>query len=315
MNSNYCVVIPAHNAESFIAQTLASVAQQTVPPREIIVVDDGSADQTAAIATAAGARVLRQSPAQGPGASRNRAAAATREPIIAFLDADDEWMPDHAERLLRALHAEGAVFAGSDAELFGTASGILSATFERGDSLDLRDRLIFENPVIQSSVMIDRRTFDAAGGYDESMRLSEDYDLWSRVAERGHFAYVGAPTVRRRMHHAQATNHSQPGLIKGSWLVRRRMVARRKLVCDDLEIVRLVRLLVEAGRTDLEWAVWTGDTAMLQLVRNEIRITDAELGLNGEIAQSVGISTRRTRLKQELRCRSRAVYRAILGAA
>ncbi len=315
MNSNYCVVIPARNAESFIAQTLASVAQQTVLPGEVIVVDDGSDDQTAAIATAAGARVLRQSPSQGPGASRNRAAAATREPILAFLDADDQWLPNHAERLLRALHQEGVVFAGSDAEKFGTESGILSTSLESGDTVDLRDRLIFENPVIQSSVMIERDTFDAAGGYDESMRLSEDYELWSRVAERGRFAYVGTPTVRRRMHDAQATNRSRDGLIRGSWLVRRRMVARRMLVCSDAEMVRLVRLLVDASRTDLEWAVWTGDTAMLRLVRDEIHTTDRELGLVGQVAAAVGLSARRIRLTQDLRCRSRALCRVILGAA
>jgi glycosyltransferase involved in cell wall biosynthesis len=315
MNSNYCVLIPAHNAEPFLAQALESVARQTIPPRRIVVVDDGSVDATAEVATAAGATVLRQSPAQGPSASRNLAVAASSEPIIAFLDADDHWMPHHAERLLTALFADGAVFAGSDAQKFGSESGVLSSTLESGDALDLRDRLVFENPVIQSSVMIERQAFMAAGGYDESMRLSEDYDLWSRVAERGRFAYVGTPTIHRRMHEAQATQQSSAGLVKAAWSVRRRTVSRRMLSCTPSEGARLVRLLVDASRIDLEWAIWTGDSAMLRLVRNEIEQTDKELGLPGDIGAVVGGAVRRKRLAEDLRCRSRALYHAILGAA
>ena len=141
MTTNYSVVIPAYNAERFIASTLASINRQTLPPQEIVVVDDGSSDQTANVARAAGARVVVQTSSMGPSASRNRGVAETRTEVVAFLDADDEWFPDHAERLMLALSAEGIAFAGSDAELFGAESGVVPTALAETDALDLRDTL------------------------------------------------------------------------------------------------------------------------------------------------------------------------------
>ncbi|HYW51031.1 MAG TPA: glycosyltransferase family 2 protein, partial [Gemmatimonadaceae bacterium] len=149
--SEYCVVIPAKNAAKFLASTLESVRQQTCPASEIVVVDDGSNDATAEVARAAGVTVMSHATSSGPAASRNRGVAATTAPLVAFLDADDEWMPDHAERLLHALAAEGAVFAGSGAQKFGAETGVLTADLADGASVDLRDALIIDNPVIQSA--------------------------------------------------------------------------------------------------------------------------------------------------------------------
>ncbi len=81
-------VIPAYNAERIVAAAIESLQRQTVPPAEIIVVDDGSQDDTSAVATRAGARVIRQEN-RGPAAARNRGIAATTAEWIALLDADD----------------------------------------------------------------------------------------------------------------------------------------------------------------------------------------------------------------------------------
>jgi len=87
------VVIPAFNAEAYVAEAIASVSNQTLRPREVIVVDDGSTDRTAAVAEAAGAVVVQQKNA-GVGAARNAGAAAASHPWLAFLDADDCWRPE-----------------------------------------------------------------------------------------------------------------------------------------------------------------------------------------------------------------------------
>jgi glycosyltransferase involved in cell wall biosynthesis len=89
-------VIPAFNAERFILGALASIAQQTRPPAEVIVVDDGSTDRTGEVAASAGARVVRQNNA-GAGAARTAGARAARFPWIAYLDADDRWLPEKLE--------------------------------------------------------------------------------------------------------------------------------------------------------------------------------------------------------------------------
>jgi glycosyltransferase involved in cell wall biosynthesis len=309
----YCVVIPAHNAEKFIGASLASVARQTCRPSEVVVVVDGSHDNTAGVARAAGARVIEQSPTRGPSASRNVGVADTRAPVVAFLDADDEWLPDHAERLLRALEASGAAFAGSNAERFGTESGVMTSALTGGEPLDLRDLLIADNPVIQSSVMIERNAFERAGGYDESMRLSEDYDLWTRVVEHGTFAFVNQPTVRRRMHDAQATTRFRADLVRAWWGVRRRTVSRRLAGAPVSERDRVLCLLTEASQADIAWAIWTGDSAMLTMVREELHETDSMLGLGDRLGALGGAGNPGRRLRQDLRCASRSLLQLVRG--
>ncbi|TPM40191.1 glycosyltransferase family A protein [Mesorhizobium sp. B2-3-4] len=107
--SEYGVVIPAFNAASTIAETLASVMAQSLKPRDIVVVDDGSSDDLAGVIAALDmpVRLLRQDNA-GPGSATTRGIAALSTPFIATLDADDLWLPDKIERQL-------AHFAGSPA--------------------------------------------------------------------------------------------------------------------------------------------------------------------------------------------------------
>ncbi len=313
MMTDYSVVIPAYNAERFIASTLASINRQTLPPTEIVVVDDASSDQTAAVARASGARVVTQLSSKGPSASRNRGVAETQSPIVAFLDADDEWMPDHAERLLHALSADGIAFAGSDAERFGTESGVVRTALTGTEPVDLRDALISDNPVIQSSVMISREAFERAGGYDETLRLSEDYDLWTRVAEHGMFAYVNVPTVRRRMHAHQATQRFKAELVKAWWGVRRRCVSRRLAGAAPIEQTHVLKLLDAASAGDIEWAIWTGEEAMLSLVRGQLNATDVALGLGERLGALGGLGSPSRRLSQDLRCACRALIQLVRG--
>lgn len=314
MLTDYSVVIPAHNAEAFIAASLASVAKQSLRPREVIVVDDGSADRTGQYAREAGATVIAQKQSLGPSASRNLGVSRCTAPLVAFLDADDEWLPDHAERLVQALDHPGAVFAGSDAVRFGFESGLMTTDFSGDEPVDLRDLLISENPVIQSSVMILREVFDEVGGYDESIRLSEDYELWTRVADRGTFAYVKSPTVRRRMHFAQASVQFRVELVSAWWHVRRRTAARRLDAASAIERESVLRLLTRASHSDVEWAIWTGDSDMLTLVRDELSETDEVLGLKGRLGTVGGLGVPALRLSQDVRCCSRAVLRILKGA-
>ena len=313
MSREYSVVVPAHNAAHFIGAALASVLAQTVAAREIIVVDDGSTDATARIARAAGATVVSTGQSLGPGASRNLGVSASTGEVIAFLDADDEWFPEHAEQQLRALLTPDVVFAGSDAEMFGSQTGLVSSSLQGGASLDIRDPLIAENPVIQSSVLIERVAFLAAGGYDESLRFSEDYDLWTRVAEQGAFAYVAIPTVRRRMHPAQATTRFRAELVRSWWTVRRRAVKRRLGVAPPSERTRILDLLESSARADVEWAIWTGDSAMLSLVRDELLRTDSEFDLDNRMGAFGGGGTTARRFAQDVRCASRAILQRFQG--
>src|ERR1041384_3174986 len=99
-------VIPCYNAGEFLAEAIASVKAQTVPVAQILVVDDGSQDNSVQIAQVAGARVLSTEGRRRAGAARNLGAKEAKTPFIGFLDADDLWLPQHCELLLARLTAE-----------------------------------------------------------------------------------------------------------------------------------------------------------------------------------------------------------------
>jgi glycosyltransferase involved in cell wall biosynthesis len=182
------VVIPAFNAAAFLAETLRSVQAQTVPEWELIVVDDGSSDATAAIVRAAAAadariRLVQQANA-GVSVARNRGVAESRAPLIAFLDADDLWHPAKIAAHLR-LHQEDGGIGVSFARVefltpAGAPSGVRSAA--RRQPPDPAE-LLAENPTTTTSNWVVRRpVFAEVGGFLEGMNHSEDLEWLLRVA-------------------------------------------------------------------------------------------------------------------------------------
>jgi GT2 family glycosyltransferase len=172
------VIIPAYNAADTIACALRSCLGQTAHPLEVLVVDDGSTDNTAEIVSRFGhpVRLIRQ-PNRGPGAARNLAASQARGEWLALLDADDWWMPNKLERQLTLARPPGISIIHSLANV--SSPGIPDMiTFE-----DLWQR----NLIVNSSVLIRKATFDALGGFVEhpSLFVCEDYNLWLRAAAEG----------------------------------------------------------------------------------------------------------------------------------
>ncbi|MEZ5963195.1 MAG: glycosyltransferase [Planctomycetota bacterium] len=203
--ASVAVIVPVHNGARFLAATLAAVRAQTLPPDELWVVDDGSQDDSAEIAAEAGARVLRQANA-GPGAARNRALAATNCEFVAFLDADDLFLPDKLARQVQVLRAAPAALAvcGDAWTLGGPRDG---ERRHAGRPIEPRLHLVDllrQNPVITSSVLARRAAVVQVGGFDEAPVLiaTEDYDLWLRMLglPGGHFLYLAEPLLRYRVH-------------------------------------------------------------------------------------------------------------------
>lgn len=178
--STYAVVIPAYNAAATIATALDSVFAQTVPAAQVIVVDDGSADgaQLAAVLAAYGdhVRLVRQANA-GPAAARNTGARLCDSEWIAFLDADDSWLPHKLERQLELGRDPRAGL------LHGNARERRPAPPREMDFATLWEC----NRICTSMTVVRRRAFEALGGFDESADLvgAEDYHLWLRIAHAG----------------------------------------------------------------------------------------------------------------------------------
>jgi glycosyltransferase involved in cell wall biosynthesis len=179
------VVIPTYNAASLVTQAIDSVLGQTRPPSQVIVVDDGSIDDTQERVERYGPAVqyLRQSNA-GVAAARNAGVRATSGRTIAFLDADDIWHPRKLEIHLRALEQQPDVaLCGTDtfqwpcpaAPEIESASAPLARIQWR--------TLVLQNLFTTSTVIVQREVFERTGGFDTDLRGPEDRDLWWRVAE------------------------------------------------------------------------------------------------------------------------------------
>jgi glycosyltransferase involved in cell wall biosynthesis len=178
------VVIPAYNAEAYITPALKSVLSQTYPHTEVIVVDDGSRDDTARLVQSfSGVRCIQQANA-GVSTARNVGAAAATGHFLAFLDADDVWHPAKLAHQVRGMLACPDV-ALSRTHFRGSTwtPEALAICFEpKAPELITELSESFLNPYFAtSSVMVRRSAFEAARGFDTSLRVAEDVDFYLRV--------------------------------------------------------------------------------------------------------------------------------------
>lgn len=188
------VVIPAYNAAHLLRRCVDSVLCQTEPVSEIIIVDDGSVDDTAkVVASLPGPiRLLRQRNL-GVSVARNTGIREARSTWIAFLDADDRWLSNKIERQMQcAVENTDADVIYSDAEV-ESESGASAGTFLTGKGPAVGwvfDRLLNSCFVLPSTVLIKRDTLVRAGMFDERLCRAEDYELWLRIAANHRFAMV-----------------------------------------------------------------------------------------------------------------------------
>ncbi len=200
MNHAISAVIPAYNSAATIVEALDSVLAQTVQVDQIIVVDDGSSDVTPAVVRERypGVRLIRQANG-GPAAARNRGVAEATGEWIAFLDADDVWLPGRLERELACVadHADAIMCCAGRRGVEEHTAGERGATGDTCREIGLEE-LARHNPIVTSTVLLKRAAFHSAGGFDERFRGPEDYDLWIRVAASGRILALAEPLAGYR---------------------------------------------------------------------------------------------------------------------
>jgi glycosyltransferase involved in cell wall biosynthesis len=206
------VVIPTYNSAATLAETLASVGDQTFKDLEVVLADDGSSDDTVSVAESFAEfldlRVLRQTNA-GPGAARNAGIRAARGRYCAFVDADDLMMPDRLAQqaaLLDAAPQLGLVH--SDLVTFDERGIIHKSRRAFSDPCggQILERLLLNNFITTSTVMAPTARLIEVGLFDERRRISEDFDLWLRIAERWPSGFIDHPLVRYRRRPGSASD-------------------------------------------------------------------------------------------------------------
>ena len=198
------VVIPTWNRAHYLETALASALAQTLREREILVVDDGSTDDTPRVLDShAGAiRVVRQEHL-GVAAARNRGIAEARGEWVAFLDSDDAWEPEALERMIAAARAHpeaGLVTLRAQAmSADGTLLGRTYGKHSSGPWFTTESLLTGDGGGVLTP-MVERSLYLELGGFDESLRSAEDVDMWLRLSLRTRMYTSGEPLLRVRAH-------------------------------------------------------------------------------------------------------------------
>jgi glycosyltransferase involved in cell wall biosynthesis len=205
----FSVVIPCYNREHFIRETIESALQQTYPPLEIIVVDDGSSDRSATVIreTISPVPILYHHQSnQGPSAARNLGASLGRGEWVAFLDSDDLWYPNKLSVIAKILRVQPEVTLfysqadhidvnGQPVTKISPAGGVIRLLFGDGP---------FAGP---STLVVHREVFLKSGGFNPAIHYGEDVELFARLAQSSRVHVIHDSLIKYRVHDDQTSKN------------------------------------------------------------------------------------------------------------
>ena len=222
------VVIPTYNRAGFLRSAIRSILNQTFQDFEIIVVDDGSTDCSAKEVVSEfrdpRIRYIRHEVNRGGSAARNTGIKSSKGKYIAFLDDDDEWLPEKLERQINVIDS-------SSERVGGVYTGFLLVNRESGKVISRRipyksgnlyKELVSGNCIgTTSTLLLKRECFDKVGLFDEILLSSQDYDMWIRISKEFFFECLSEPLVRYYVHRRRITT-TQRAVIEGMELMLRK---------------------------------------------------------------------------------------------
>jgi len=203
------VIIPTYNRYDMLVEAVESVLAQTYSHFEIIVVDDGSTDQTPDLFHSAYPRITYiYQVNQGPASARNRGVRSALGDWVAFLDSDDLWKPDKLEHQVNALeHHPHYAIAYTGEEWIRNGKPVVQRNYQAKYSGWIYPHCLERCIVGLSTVMMHRSIWESVGGMDESLPAAEDYDLWLRLAWLHPFLLIDMPLVIKRDGHPGQLSH------------------------------------------------------------------------------------------------------------
>jgi glycosyltransferase involved in cell wall biosynthesis len=246
MNNKFIsVVIPTYNRVSFLKDAIGSVLSQSYRDFELIVVDDGSTDETPELLLSYGKKIKVITKAnKGPSAARNRGIKAAKGKWIAFLDSDDVWKPDKLEKQVQFIKDNPDIKICQTEEIWIRNGKRVNPRKKH----EMHSGWIYEQClplciVSPSSVMIHRDVFEKVGFFDETMPACEDYDLWLRIAP-----YYPICLVREKLIVKQGGHVDQQSRVVASLDRLRIKAIVKSLESGDLNESQYAAALLELKR-------------------------------------------------------------------
>lgn len=299
------VIVPAYNASAFIAETLESILNQTYDNLQVIVVDDGSTDDTARIVQSYSPRVtyIHQANSGGCAAPRNRGLEYARGEFVTFFDADDIMLPDKLSRQVEALIRHPAAvmcitnycnFTGTErsTDHMSTCPAMVpylnrhkSSDFTLG-SEECRNILISENFTIASAPLFKTEIIKSLGGFDQSLKACEDFHLVYRVAMHGDIVVSPNVGFERRLHDTNMSNDNERML--------RNLIASRRdlsLAESNINLKRRLQHRVRRYWRNLQSCLITKNQLASAIKMYRVTFPPKSLSdLNHDIRQAIKIS-------------------------
>lgn len=240
------VVIPTYNASRWIGETLESVLAQDFTDFEIIVVDDGSTDDTAQVVAGYGERVCCiHKPNGGAGSARNVGIRAARGEYVAFVDADDLWAKEKLRLQLNLLSRTGVAWVYSDALAFDDENGVSLyrlGRLVRQCSGDILESLFLADFIPSPTPIIRRTVFEHVGFFDENKtyQTTADWDMWLKIAAHYPIGLVSVPLAYYRVHSTSMTGSEDAQVVLQAHLaVIERAIAREPMRLGSLKNRRI----------------------------------------------------------------------------
>lgn len=212
------VIIPTYNRAHYIRFAIRSVLNQTFSDFELIIVDDGSIDNTRWIVNSFKDERIIYLPREvnkGPAAARNAGIKSSKGTLIAFLDDDDEGLPEKLECQVKVMEGNpevGLVYAGYlKVDDKGKIINKINTTKKQCSFYDL----IQQNPIMLGTVIVRRECFERVGLFDEDLYGTEDWDMWIRISKHFLFKSVNRPLTKYRVHKGMISrdNYTRPEQI------------------------------------------------------------------------------------------------------
>ena len=201
------VIMPTYNRAEFLRSAIESVLKQTFKDLEIIVSDDKSTDHTRELVKSFKDRRIKymlNNSKRGPSATRNTAILASEGEYIAFLDDDDEWLPDKLQRQVEVLDKSPSNVCGvySNRFFIEKKTGKIISVIPKTEEVkgNLLYQLAIKSPIHTSTVVIRKLCLDEIGLFDETISYMEDRDMWIRLSMNWEFEYISSPLIKAHVH-------------------------------------------------------------------------------------------------------------------